>query len=59
MNQGLQYYLRRSPRLTVVMGLVLFIGSQAYADVVGRLHIVVKDDDNEKPISKATVTLHD
>ena len=59
MNQGLQYYLRRSPRLTVIMGLVLFIGSQAYADVVGRLRIVVKDDDNEKPIARATVTLHD
>lgn len=59
MNQGLQYYLRRSPRITVIMGLVLFIGTQAYADVVGRLHIVVKDDDNEKPIAKASVTLHD
>ncbi len=59
MNQGLLYYVRRSPRITIVLGLVLFVGTQAYADVVGRLHIVVKNDDDEKPIAKATVTLHD
>jgi len=37
----------------------LLLASSASADVVGRLHVVVKDGDTEKPVSGATVTLHD
>ena len=59
MNQNKLYYRRRSPRTTVLLGLVLFVGSQAYADVVGRLHFAVKNGDDEKPIANATVQLHD
>ncbi|MEO7715706.1 MAG: TonB-dependent receptor [Capsulimonas sp.] len=39
--------------------LVLLSSSPAYADVVGRLHIAVKDADTEKPAVGAAVTLHD
>ena len=43
MNQNIRYYRRRTPRITIVLGLVLVIGSQAHADVVGRLKFIVKN----------------
>ncbi|BDI29889.1 hypothetical protein CCAX7_19400 [Capsulimonas corticalis] len=39
--------------------LCLLTGGAAYGDVVGRLHIVVKDADTEKPAAGADVVLHD
>lgn len=59
MNQNIRYYRSRPPRLTVLAGLVLIIGSQAYADVVGRLHFTVKNADDEKPVANASITLED
>ena len=43
----------------VVMGLTLFIGSQAFADVVGRLQFSVKNADDEKPVSGAKIEIDD
>jgi TonB dependent receptor/Carboxypeptidase regulatory-like domain len=57
--QNIRYYIARTPRLTVAAGLVLFVGSQAYADVVGRLQFSVKNADDEKPISGAKVVISD
>ncbi len=59
MNQDIRYYRRRSPRITIVLGLVLFVGSQAHADVLGRLHFIVKNADTEKPIAGATISVTD
>jgi outer membrane receptor protein involved in Fe transport len=39
--------------------MVLVIGTQAYADVVGRLHITVKNAADDKVIPKASVVLTD
>jgi outer membrane receptor protein involved in Fe transport len=59
MDQNIRYYLRRTPRITVVLGLVLVIGTQAYADVVGRLHFVVKNAADDKVIPKASIVITD
>lgn len=59
LNQDIRYYRSRAPRLTVILGLVLVVGSQAFADVVGRLHFAVKNAADEKPLAHATVTLKD
>jgi len=59
LNQNIRYYRRRAPRITLVLGMVLVIGTQAHADVVGRLHLSVKNASDEKPLIKATITLKD
>lgn len=59
MNQNIRYYAARSPRITVVLGLVLFVGSQAWADALGRLRIIVKDAETSKPISGAHIRILD
>lgn len=43
----------------VAVGLTLMAAVPAHADVVGRLRIVVKNVDSEKPVAGATVVLHD
>jgi len=59
MNQYIKSAMRRAPRITIICGLVLFVGSQAWADVLGRLHFSVKNAADEKPIAGATITLKD
>lgn len=59
MFQDIRYYRSRSPRIMCVLGLVLFIGSQAFADVVGRLQFSVKDADTDKGLSGASVVIND
>ncbi|HVT10712.1 MAG TPA: TonB-dependent receptor [Fimbriimonadaceae bacterium] len=59
MNQYIKSALRRSPRITIILGLVLFVGSQAWADVLGRLHFSVKNAADEKPVAGAKITLKD
>lgn len=59
MLQNIRYYRNRSPRLTVVLGLTLFIGSQAFADVVGRLQFSIKNADDEKPVASAKIEIDD
>lgn len=43
----------------MVLGLVLFIGSQAFADVVGRLQFTVKNADDDKGIAGAKIVISD
>jgi len=43
----------------IVLGMVLFLGSQAFADVVGRLQFSVKNADDDKPIAGATIVISD
>ncbi len=57
--QDLRYYSKRGVRFTTVCGLVLFMGSQAFADVLGRLHFSVKGAADEKPVANAKITLRD
>src|SRR5579862_1656645 len=59
MNQYIASVVRRTPRITIICGLVLFVGTQAWADVVGRLHFSVKNAADEKPLAGATITLKD
>ena len=59
MTQSIRYYRSRAPRLTCVLGLVLFMGSQAFADVVGRLQFTVKDADSDKPLAGAKIVITD
>lgn len=42
-----------------VVGFVALFGTQAYADVYGRLHFAVKNAADEKPLIKATIILKD
>lgn len=59
MNQLRTQILKRTPRITIILGLVLFVGTQAWADVVGRLHLMVKNAADEKPLAGAKITLKD
>ncbi len=42
-----------------MLGLVLVVGTQAYADVFGRLHFSVKNAADEKPVANASIVLAD
>ncbi len=42
-----------------MLGLILFTGSEAWGDVLGRLHFRVRDAKDERPIEKAKITLRD
>lgn len=59
MLQDIRFYRSRGPRIIVVLGLVLFIGSQAFADVVGRLQFTVKNADDDKGITGAKIVISD
>ncbi|MDR3691473.1 MAG: TonB-dependent receptor [Fimbriimonas sp.] len=43
----------------MVLGLVLFVGSQAFADVVGRLQFTVKNADDDTGIAGAKIVISD
>jgi hypothetical protein len=59
MLQDIRFYRRRGPRITCVLGLILFVGSQAFADVVGRLQFTVKNADTDKGIAGAKIVISD
>ena len=59
MLQDIRYYRSRGPRIMCVLGLVLFVGSQAFADVVGRLQFNVKNADDDKAVAGATIVISD
>jgi len=59
MRQGIRYYRKHGLRITCVLGLIVFIGSQAFADVVGRLQFTVKDADSEKGLIGAKIIVSD
>ena len=59
MKSDARLYRSPSLRLAFVASFVAVFGVQAYADVLGRLHFVVKNAADEKPLAKATVTLTD
>ncbi len=56
MLQNIRYY---RPRIACVLGMILFLGSQAMADVVGRLQFTIKDADSDKGISGAKIVISD
>jgi len=59
MRQGIRYYRNIGPRITCVLGMIVFIGSQASADVVGRLQFTVKDAATEKVLVGAKIVISD
>lgn len=51
--------LRLSKRLVAFSIIMMLTVASAFADVFGRLRIIVKNADTEKPLAKATVVLED